>query len=134
MSSDLEGAEEQVIEEANEPQERFSVHRLIDDEGEEDGMNPQQWNQCKCGFSQSEKENTNIIIILLYYSLMHDIFHQTTQDVVKSLPELIVCVPHLMSLKFGHQDLYNSNKYKEINLRKERERGENRRRRKKGCL
>lgn len=56
LISDLEGAEEQVIEEANEPQQRFSVHGLIDDEGEEDGMNPQQWNQCKCGFSQSEKE------------------------------------------------------------------------------
>lgn len=42
--SNLEGAEEQVIEEANEPQRRLSVHRLVDDEGEEDGMNPQQRN------------------------------------------------------------------------------------------
>jgi hypothetical protein len=32
------------------------------------------------------------------------------------LPELVVCVSHLMSLEFGHQDLDNPDENKEIDL------------------
>lgn len=38
--SDLEGAEEQVVEEADEAQQRFPLHGLVDNEGEQDGVNP----------------------------------------------------------------------------------------------
>lgn len=49
----LERVEEQVAEEANEPQHGAFGDRLIDDEGEEDGVNPQQRDESQSGFSQS---------------------------------------------------------------------------------
>lgn len=49
----LERVEEQVAEEANEPQHGAFGDGLIDDEGEEDGVNPQQRDESQSGFSQS---------------------------------------------------------------------------------
>lgn len=40
--SDLVGVEQQVIEETNEAQHGAFGHRLVNEEGEEDGVNPQQ--------------------------------------------------------------------------------------------
>lgn len=48
--SDLERAEQQVVEEANESQQRAFLDRLVDDEGEEDGVNPQQGDEGQGGF------------------------------------------------------------------------------------
>lgn len=44
LSSDLERVEEQVTEEANEAQHGAFRDGLIDDEGEEDGVDPEQRN------------------------------------------------------------------------------------------
>lgn len=51
--SHLERVEEQVAEEANKTQHGAFGNRLVDDEGEEDGVNPQQRNESQSGFSQS---------------------------------------------------------------------------------
>lgn len=55
--SHLERVEEQVAEEANEPQHGSFGDRLVDDEGEEDGVNPQQRNKSQSGFSQPAARN-----------------------------------------------------------------------------
>lgn len=41
-SSDLEGVEQEVTEETNEAQHGAFGHRLVNNKGEEDGVNPQQ--------------------------------------------------------------------------------------------
>lgn len=51
--SHLERVEEQVTEKANEPQHRAFGDGLVDDKGEEDGVNPQQRDESQSGFSQS---------------------------------------------------------------------------------
>lgn len=55
LPSDLEGAEQEVIEEADQPQKRLLRHGLVDDEGEEDGVNSQQRDQCERGLRQPEE-------------------------------------------------------------------------------
>ena len=55
MTSDLEGAEEQVVEEADEAQEGLFGDGLIDDEGEEDGVNAQQRDKGQGRLGQPER-------------------------------------------------------------------------------
>lgn len=55
MPSDLKGAKQEVVEEADQPQKRLLRHGLIDDEGEEDGVNSQQRNQRERGLGQPEQ-------------------------------------------------------------------------------
>ncbi len=55
LPSDLEGAEQEVVEEADQPQKRLLRHGLIDDEGEEDGVNSQQRNQRERRLGQPEE-------------------------------------------------------------------------------
>lgn len=59
--SHLERVEEQVAEEANEPQHGAFGDRLVNDEGEEDGVNPQQWNKSQSGFSQSAAKKKGVV-------------------------------------------------------------------------
>lgn len=49
VSSDLERVEEQVAEKANEAQHGAFRDGLIDDEGEEDGVNPKEGNKGQSG-------------------------------------------------------------------------------------
>jgi len=49
VSSDLERVEEQVAEKANEAQHGAFRDGLIDDEGEEDGVNPKEGNEGQSG-------------------------------------------------------------------------------------
>lgn len=51
--SHLKRVEEQVAEEADEPQHGAFGDRLVDNEGEEDGVNPQQRNESQSRFCQS---------------------------------------------------------------------------------
>lgn len=53
MSSDLEGVEQEVTKEANEAKHGAFGDRLVNDEGEEDGVNAKQWDKSQCGFCQS---------------------------------------------------------------------------------
>lgn len=54
--SDLEWVEQQVTEEADEPQHWTFRDRLIDNKGEEDGVNPEQRNESQSGLCQSEAQ------------------------------------------------------------------------------
>lgn len=57
----LERVEEQIAKEANEPQHGAFGDRLVDDEGEEDGVNPQQRDESQSGFSQSAPERRVVV-------------------------------------------------------------------------
>lgn len=52
MSSDLEGVEQEVTEEANEAKHGALRDRLINDEGEEDSVNAEQRDESQRGFRQ----------------------------------------------------------------------------------
>lgn len=59
LRSDLERVEEQIAEEANETQHWAFRDGLINDEGEEDGVNPKQGDESQSGFSQSGPKDAN---------------------------------------------------------------------------
>lgn len=125
MPSDLEGAEQEVVEEADQPQKRLLRHGLIDDEGEEDGVNSQQRNQCERRLGQPEENEQERERNTFNESMSSACMKKKRR---RCLPELVVGVSHLMGLQLGHQNLYYTNEYNEINLfqkERKRERGYN---------
>jgi len=59
LISDLEGVEQKVTKETNEAKHGAFRDRLINDKGEEDGVNPKQRDESQGGLCQSGQEEKN---------------------------------------------------------------------------